>query len=562
MIRINRKLSLGRTYIHFKRYREIVGILIRYGFDNVIESLNLTDVLALVSRKKVENLGRYTNIQRIRMAVEELGPTFVKLAQIVSVRPDLIPFDIARELTLLQDRVPPFSTEDARKIIEEELRAPVGQNFSFFNETPVAAGSVSQIHRARLRDGSDVVIKVQRPGIEKKMEVDLEILYNLADLLRKHNERYSHHNPQHIVEEFARTISRELDFINEAHNITQFRNIFQKNTTIHVPRVYHDCCTSRVLTMEFIDGIKPDDTEALKRRGHNLPRLADRGLSLIFEQIFIYGVFHADPHPGNIFIRDDGKICYIDFGIVGRVTREERENILRLLVAVYQRDEKKLVKGILKFTISTQKRIDTEQLEREFIELMDLYVNSPIESISYEHIINTLFSILNSNGITIKSHIYLMMKTIATAESLGRTLYPDLVVINKIKPFIHRMYRRRLNPVTMGGNLISSLQEVIYIMRNFPEDFAGFTRRLSEGSLSIELEHKGLREITHTLDRISNRISFAIVLAALIIGSSLMIRADIPPYWNDIPLIGLVGFVMAGLIAFALIFSMLRKRNF
>ncbi|MGM0461337.1 MAG: ABC1 kinase family protein [Fibrobacterota bacterium] len=564
MIRINKKQSIGKTYIHFKRYRQIVGILIKYGFDNIIDHMNIGEFLPFLSQKKIDDINAYSNLDRLRMAVEELGPTFIKLAQILSVRPDLIPLDIAEELSNLQDRVPPFPSEEARDIIEAETGHTISELFIDFDDIPIAAGSVSQIHRGTLHSGEEAAVKVQRPGIRKKIEVDLEILYHLAGILKDHDKRFTHHRPELIVEEFAKTLSRELDFVNEAHNIMQFKTMFKNNKTIYIPQVYHAHTTSKLLVMEYIRGVKPDSRHSLETIDDLPPfkTIAQNGMALIFEQIFIYGFFHADPHPGNIFILDSGVICYIDFGITGRVTTQEREDFMELLLAISKRDEKRLVRNIQKFIYPNQRVKQTEKLERDFIELIDQYINAPLEEVRYSRIINRLFSILNENKIALKSHIYLMLKTLATSESMGRTLYPDLVLIEEMKPFIKRIYRNRFNPRAVSDKTLALMGDFIQVARDFPEDIHTLTQSLVRGEMSLELKHDGLDRLTLMLDRVSNRISFAIVLASLVIGSSLIIQSRTPPLWNDIPVIGLAGFILAGFIAFALIFSMLRKNKF
>ncbi|ERP31185.1 ABC1 kinase family protein [Chitinivibrio alkaliphilus] len=563
MIRVNKKQTIGKTYIHFRRYREIVAILFKFGFDNIIDQLNIGDVIPFLPKKKLANIHAYSNVERLRMAVEELGPTFIKLAQILSVRPDLVPYDIAREFSQLQDRVPPFSSDTACEIIEEQTGEKIPSLFLEFDKTPIAAGSVSQIHYALLHSGEEVAVKVQRPHITKKIEVDLEILYHVAGFIKNHHKKLTHHRLEHIVEEFAKTLSKELDFVNEAHNIMQFSSMFRSSDLLHVPRVYHEYSTEKLLVMEYIRGTKPACREELLEKTHLPPleEIAKYGLSLIFEQIFIYGFFHADPHPGNVFILDSGKICYIDFGITGRVTREERETFMDLLLAISHRDEKKLVRHILKFTHESHLG-ETEKLERDFIELIDQYINAPLEEMRYSRIIHRLFAILNENRVSLKSHIYLMLKTLATTESLGRTLYPDLILLEEMRPFIRRIYRKRFSPRTLSEKGATLIGELLQLVRDFPEDIHTITQRILLGELSIELRHEGLREIADTLDRVSNRISFSIVLAALIVGSSLLIQAHTPPLWNDVSVIGLGGFLLAGLIAFILIFSMLRKRDF
>jgi len=341
---------VSRTYRHVNRYRQILTILFRYGFGDLIDQLNVGQYIEIgmqmVSRKRRENVEKLTRAERVRMALEELGPTFVKMGQILSSRPDLIPVEFIKELSKLQDSVPAFPFPQVNAIVETELKTSIEDMYQEFSETPLAAASIGQVHLASLKSGEDVIVKVQRPNIRATIEVDLEIMLHLAVLIEKHVEEWGVHHPTRIVEEFSRSLEREIDYTVEASNAERFARQFIGNGVVYVPHIFREVSTARILTMEYIDGIKASDIEQLDRKGLNRKIIASRGADLILEQIFKYGFFHADPHPGNIFILPDNVICYLDFGMMGRVDRYAREEFADIVYGYVSRDESKIASAL------------------------------------------------------------------------------------------------------------------------------------------------------------------------------------------------------------------------
>ena len=320
--------SIGRTYRHIQRYSEILSVLFKFGFGDLVTSLRVEQYIdigrRMIFQKSKERIKGITRAERLRLAVEELGPTFIKLGQMLSTRPDVLPADFVQELIKLQDNVQPFDFSEAEAIIESELEGRRAEIFSSIDEVPVAAASVGQVHQAWLHNGDKVVIKVQRPGIRRTIEVDLEILFHLATLMERHLEGMDAQRPTDMVEEFGHSLERELDYRIEAANMDRFAEIYQHEPRVRFPRVYRDASTSNLLTMEFMSGIKAGSLEELKRAGYDLARLADLGAELIMEQILVHGFFHADPHPGNILVLPGEVICLLDLGMTGRLDRRER----------------------------------------------------------------------------------------------------------------------------------------------------------------------------------------------------------------------------------------------
>ncbi len=558
-----RKIGLiGRTYRHLNRYRQILRVLFRYGFGDLVETLKIEQYLEiglqLISRKRREQIGRLTRAERVRMALEELGPTFVKLGQILSTRPDLIPLEYIREFTKLQDQVQPIPYEQVREIIKSETGGFPEEIFRHFEKTPLAAASIGQVNRAQLKDTEEVAIKVQRPGIRRIIEVDLEIMLHLAGLMERHVEELELQRPTRIVEEFARSLEKELDYRAEASHIERFGRQFMDDETLYVPKVFREMTTGRVLTMEYIDAIKASEVDRLRGEGYDLRSIAARGADLIMKQIFIHGFFHADPHPGNIFILPNNVVCYLDFGMMGRMSLKEREDFAGLVVHAVRRDEKRLLDALLKLT-SFDEEPDRGRLERDVMEVVDQYLYLPLKEVEIGGLLHRLLEILTRHRLRLKPDLFLMIKALSTAEGLGRALDEDFEILRHLEPFVREIQSSRIHPRRIASEIIDSGAELVQFLKEIPGEVRAILRQAREGKVRIEFEHRGLDPVLFTQDRTSNRIAFSIVLASLIIGSSLIVLSDIPPKWKEIPVIGLAGFVVAGVMGFWLLISILRR---
>ncbi len=561
MFSIRKLGAIGKTYRHINRYHRIVRVLFKYGFDDLIDRLHIDQYLEsglqMINRKPREQITRLSRPERLRLVFEELGPTFIKLGQLLSTRPDLIPADYLEELARLQDEVPPFSYEEVCTIFDEDVGSSPDQIFYRFDPKPLAAASIGQVHRARLVSGEDVVVKVQRPGIENVIAVDLEILAHIAGLMEQYLEELQGHRPTAIVHEFARSLSREIDFSIELTNIQRFQRQFEGRRTIHVPCVHPQLSTDRILVMEYIDGIKASHVEQLKEEGHNLPLLAKRGAILVMEQIFLHGFFHADPHPGNLFILPNNIVCFIDFGQMGRLSLKDREDFTDLIMSLVSGDERKVTSGLLNITIQ-QGKIEKEELTADLTNMMDMYLYRPLGELEAGKILQDILNLVSRHKLSIKPGLYIMMKALATVEGIGLVLDPNLRLIELARPFMRKVQLGRLQPERVADELARTGTAYLSFFREMPEELLSIVRLLREGRMKMEFEHRGLKSLGVALDRISNRIAFAIVLAALIIGSSLIVLSGIPPKWHDIPIIGLVGFVVAGIMGFGLLLSILR----
>lgn len=561
MFSIRKLGAIGRTYRHLNRYHRILRVLFKYGFDDLVDRLHIDQYLEsglqMINRKPRAQVQRLSRPERLRMVMEELGPTFVKLGQLLSTRPDFIPPEYLFELAKLQDNVPAFTYQEVIGIFEEELAQSPNEVFSFFDPEPLAAASIGQVHRARLEDGTEVVVKVQRPGIENTIAVDLEILAHIAGLMEEHLEEVQGHRPTAIVDEFARSLSREIDFSIELTNIQRFARQFEGNTNIHVPLVYPQLSSERLLVLEYVDGVKSRDFEILREKGFDLKVIAERGAILVMEQIFVHGFFHADPHPGNILVMENSVVCFIDFGQMGRLSLKDREEFTDLVLHLVDGNERKVTSGVLKLTLQ-HGDVDREVLTRDLGELMDQYLYKPLKELAAGRILQDLLDLVTRHGLSLRPNLYLMMKALSTVEGVGLQLDPDLELIALARPFMEKIKTGRIRPRRLAREVEETGSEYLTLLRELPAELRSILQQLREGRMKLEFEHRGLKSLGLTLDRVSNRISFAIVLAAQIIGSSLIVLSDIPPKWNGIPIIGLIGFLVAGIMGFWLLLAIIR----
>lgn len=553
---------VGRTYRHVQRYRQILTVLFKYGFGDLIVALNIEQYLEIglqmISRKRRERIETFSRAVRVRMVLEELGPTFLKMGQILSTRPDLLPVEFMRELSKLQDDVPSFPYSEVEATIKKELQKPVEQIFSSFDEQPLAAASIGQVHQAKMLDGTNVVVKIQRPGIQRTIEVDLEIMMHLADLMEHHLEGWDIHRPTRVVEEFARTLERELDYNLEAANMERFARQFEDDLAVYVPQVYRQTTTSRVLTMEHIRGIKASDLEDLEQEGMDRKKIARQGLILIMRQIFDHGFFHADPHPGNIFVMPDNVICYIDFGMMGRLDLETRERFADLIMSIVHRNEREAVDALLRLTL-TEEEPDYPTLERDVAEFMDQHCYRLLKEVDLGALLHKLLDVATRHRLGIPPDLFLMIKALSTVEGLGRVLDPDLDVIEQATPFIKRIQLNRFNPRRVGKDMVNSGTDLFHLLKDIPREVRAILKMVRQGKVKLEFKHRGLEPMLASHDRISNRLSFAMVLSSLVIGSGLIVLSGIPPKWHEIPIIGLAGFLFAGFMGFWLLISIIRS---
>ncbi len=554
--------AISRTYHHLQRYREVITIFLKYGFDEFRQLMQanryLNSALRISRRwKRGRAVAERSRPVRLRLALQDLGPTFVKMGQILATRADLIPDEYIQELRKLEDEVPPVPYSDIKDKVEKELGGDLKSLFSEFEEEPLAAASIAQIHRGRLPGGERVVVKVQRPGLRSRIDTDLEIMLNLAGLMEKHVEGWSLHQPSKIIRQMSLLLRKELDFTVEASHIQRFQHQFQQDRTVHIPAVHSHLSSEKVLTMEYLDGIKATKVQQLEEKGYDLKRIAHETAELMMKQIFVHGFYHADPHAGNVFVMPDQRISFIDFGMMGRMNREMRELFADLLYHISRRDEAAATDALLKLT-SSQKPPERSALESDVADFMTLHFYKPIGEMSFGRLLQELLNKTTRHGLRIPMDIFLLIKSVSTFESVVRQLDPEFDILKETRPYIRQVRLDRTRPSRLTRNLVDAGLSTLEFLKELPEDLRSFVGAVEQGKARVAFEHHGLAPLIQGMERISNRIAFAIVLAALIVGSSLMVHARLPPTWNDIPIIGLVGFLLAAIMGFGLLVSIIR----
>jgi len=552
-------LILGRTYRHLNRYGEVAAILAKHGVGDLLHVLGLDTSLraglkAFVRHPPVDTAARP---ERVRLAVQDLGPTFIKAAQYLSTRADLIPEEYLRELAKLQDTVPPFSGETAKRIVEEDLGAPVETLFRRFDRRPLAAASIAQIHAAELPDGREVVVKVQRPDLRRVVAVDLEIMAHHAATAEKHLAGWRRFKPTQVIAEIGRSLDREMDFSQEASHIERFARQFSKDASVVAPRVHRALSSPRVLTLERLRGVKIAGAAALEAEGLDPRQAADALARHFLEMIFIHGFFHADPHPGNLFLQPDYAVAYVDFGMVGRIDRGTREGLADAIYAVSERDQAALCRALLALA-ERDEEPETRAFEADMGELMDQYAYRPLAEWRLGRMLEQLFQATARHGVRVPPDLYLVVKALTELESLARDLDPNFDAISASIPFVRRVREERLGPARVAERVSEAGRETMDLLAAAPGELRELIRQARRGRLLIEFEHKGLGPYLAELDQVSNRLAYALLLGSLVIGSALMMLAGLPPFWRGIPVLGLGGFLLSAVMAFWLLVAILR----
>lgn len=552
---------IDKGYRNLKRYRQIVGILIKYGFAEVVDRMNLKAYLQIgrrIFKKSPASVTRLSAAERIRLALEELGPTFIKLGQLLSTRSFLIPADLVNELTKLQDEVKPLPFEKLQTYLEKEFEESIETKFAEFQKQAIASASIAQAHRARTQDGQEVVIKIQRPDVAKIIATDLAILADLAKLMDRYIPESKQFDPQGIVRELSQNAKRELDFINEGRNIEIFAKNFSDFDHVYVPKVYWEYTTEKVITTEFIEGIKISEIDELEAAGCDLKFISEIGGKFILKQIFDDGFFHADPHPGNLFVKNGDTIVPVDFGMMGRLDDAMMEEISDLLIGTMQKDADLIIRVLINLGSLEEDR-DLRTLRSDIAYFIDRYYGVPLSRINMKTILTDVFEIMSKHEMRTPSNLLLLMKTIGTYEDLARKLNPEFEIFSLAKPYVRRLMLRRLNVNKMVYDGVKTLRDLYDLLKVAPREFELLLRKIKRGRFAIELQDRGLQNLMLEIDRSSNRIAFSLIIAALIVGSSLILSLKAGPFFWGYPLFGLIGYLFAGILGVWLVIAILRS---
>ena len=539
--------------------------LMRHGFGYMVEELGLYHLLSLPRRIMTQEVHTSLTLgERIRRVLEDLGPTFVKLGQLASTRSDLLPEPIIAELVKLQDSVPPFSAETARSIVEQELDQPLDEIFEKFENTPIAAASIGQVHRAVLHGGQSVAVKIQRPGVTRTMNRDLEILQDLSSLAERKLDWAKQYGLTRMVAEFSRSLLAELDYAQEGRNAERIAAQQPEQAKVAIPAIYWDFSSARVLTMEYVEGITLNRREELLERGIKLKKVAQQLVEMMLDQIFIHGFFHADPHPGNVMLLDNGKLALIDFGMVGRLSEEMKDSLSALVIALMRRNTDSMVRAILRLGVIPE-NADRAALRDDMDRLRESYYDIPFNQVSIGKALNDLFAVARKHRLVIPPDLAMLGKTMLTLEGVVANLDPSFSIVQMAEPFGRQLVKQRFSGSRVQRKLLGGVADLAESLVELPAQVRQLSALLGSGKLKVEVGLPELKNLEHKFSRVGNRLSFSIVLlafsiimAGLIIGSSL--RGEPSLLW-DFPTVE-IGSVIALLMVVWLLLSIFKSGRF
>ena len=536
-----------------KRIKKLSDVLMKYCFEEILSRSELEKRLpkriAGRNREKIKDIKSRTIYERVRMALEEMGPAYVKFGQMLSNRNDILPEEMISELQKLQDEVE-IQEVDIRKKLAGELNIVPEEYFQSIDEEPMASASIGQVFRAVLKNGKKVVLKVRRDNIDTVVETDLVIMKDMAKFLEKYDVNAKNINLLYIVETFENMLKKELSLTNERKNMERFENNFKGNEHLHVPVVYKELSNNRILCMEFIEGIKITDKEKIEKAGFNPKEIASLGLELYMKQVMKYGFFHADPHPGNIFLGKDGKVIFIDFGAMGTLYPYEIDLLEELTLNFLQKDVKKMITTIkelaLDYNIS-----DERKLERGFYDILSMVDGNSLEEINLVEIMERVKKLLNENQVLLSEDVYLLVKGIGQIEGIGRHLNPQLNIMKEIGKNAQEIISKRMSPKYIFEKGMGKVGEFSENWLTLPNDL----KKLLEKIQNNELKHRHELVGFENFQKIAERLVMGLVLSSLIIASSILVLANIPPHINGISALGVLGFVISGILGINMIMS-------
>ncbi len=531
---------------NIRRLNKIVVTLVRYGFGGLVAEMRLFPLLSTIERLFVskKKAGKSTPV-RIRLVLEELGPTFIKFGQIASTRADLLPPEWVEEFKKLQDMVRPFSFEEVKAVVEGELKGSLEERFATFDETPVASASIAQVHFATLKDGTEVAVKIKRPGIGRVIEADMSVMGILAELLQKYVPRARRYRPLEVVEEFKRVISSEQDFTIEGAAIGRFYKIFESNPKIQIPKVYWDWTTEGVLTMERVYGTPIDEIERLHAKGIDIKQAAIDGLKIFFEQVFEHGIFHADLHPGNIFIRDDGVIIYLDFVIVGRLDAKLRKYLASMLYYIVREDYYRMAivhrdMGLI------GPGVDIGEFEEALRVIIEPILGARLEHIDISTLLMKLLQTSRRFEMRLQPNLLLLQKSMVIIEGVGRQLYPDIDMWEVTKPMVYKwMLKEKLSPKSVAGKTSERIEEITGAALSIPYNMNEFFEKAAGGDLSIGFVPRGMEPMMEEVSLAGRRTARSVLAGSLIIAATLSVM------FSDADSISVFGVPLFSVLLFA-----------
>lgn len=517
------------------RFDEIIKVFRKYDFDKFLGQTTRNKISPFRSDADNKELLKEDFPERLRLMLQELGTTFIKFGQLLASRPDIVGERISEELSQLHDDNPPVGYEEIKEMIETQLGGNIEELFAEFSKKPLATASIAQVHEAKLPTGERVAVKVQKPNVAEIVETDLSIMKFIANESDRFNTSLKHLNLPAVLHEFDKSIHKEMDFDNELMNIRHLNDNFIYNNKIIVPTTYPDYSTEKVLTMEYVDGIKLSEVIAGNDPKYNKILIADRIVRSYFQQLFLDGFFHADPHPGNIFVTEDNAICYIDFGMMGSLDEDFRQDLAELMIYFSDRNIDGLINQLIRMDILNEKT-DINILKSDLNDLFAKYYG--VELSRFNGIIEDLLFLMQKFDVRLPNEFVLMARGLSMVENTGLRLDPDIDVVALLKPFARKLMIQRYNPLKMASNAKNSFFAFEHALRALPSLISKTIYKVEEGEVTVNIEIKHISEI-------ANQLSLAIIIAALLVGSSLVMLIDVGPRFYEMPVLGFVGFTIS-----------------
>ncbi|MBI4666836.1 MAG: AarF/ABC1/UbiB kinase family protein [Nitrospinae bacterium] len=534
-------MSLGRlrrATSYISRYREIFTVLVRYGLADWAHRMEFDFAREILERQASKELLELSTEERVRMALMDLGPTFIKVGQLLSVRPDLVGVPMSDELKKLQSCVRADPPEVVTNTVESELKCRISDVFEEFDTTPVASASIGQVHRAKLKTGEKVAVKVRRKGIERVIATDMEILADLAGILETYMEEARYYRPKETVAQFARVITREMDFMREARNIIHLNQDLAGDPLIHIPKVHENLTTSKTLVMEWLDGMPLNMMDDELKKSYDTTAIAEKVASVYLKMIFVTGFYHADPHPGNIMIMEDGGLGLLDFGMTGRLSEKMRGYLEDLIPVIISEDSDRLARIIIKAG-QLPPDLDQAALGSDLTEFISYYTSIPLSRMNLSEALNEAVSIIHRHHIILPSEVVLLMKTLVTLEGANRALNPDFNLISLITPYQAKIGVSGLLAPARKLKTARRLGESMYdFFEVAPSALVDILERFRKETMEIHMEHRGL-------EHSANRLVFGILTAAIFMGSSMVLSAGLPPKIFGLSAMGLLGYAIS-----------------
>ncbi|MEZ4888937.1 MAG: AarF/ABC1/UbiB kinase family protein [Chitinophagales bacterium] len=558
-------MLFDQTIKNINRTREIIAILFKYGFEDVVTNTPLQNFVPQKKRltwlREEKPVFEYSRWERVRMAVEELGATFIKGAQVLSNRPDILPKELIAELEKLQDSVPPFKYELARQIIEEDTGKPLEAIFSYFNEKTIGSASIGQVYAAKLKSGERVVVKVQRPEVAQLIETDISIVKEIVRRGQGYFESLGILNPMDVVEAFERNMQKELDYKNEARNILQFREFYKGRNDFYVPNAYKSISTGRVLVLEFIKGCKITDIEQIKKWGLIPTRIAEQGMNIYLSQIFEFGYFHADPHPGNVLVREDGMICLIDFGMVGKLTRRDKYAFAGIFIGMTQQNAQAMALNLRKLAIDDQIN-DMRALEQDLNLLVEDFSALDIGESSIADLTSRIQKLIYTYKLRVPGSIFIILRAMAILEGIGKTIHPDMNVFQYVKPYGAKLIQEQYSPKNLASDAYTVFTSFMSLAYSFPMEAREILKQMRQGKYQSRVEIEGFTTLMQSFERLGNRFILTLLIVGILIASAIGMTAGAaagPVSSYGIPYISLIGLIFSGVMLLALFWRMLRE---